>query len=107
MQVGGDELVDRLDPGEHVVGVGPALLRELAEAAAHRLQPALDGARRRVVERDAPARAGDDLRDPAAHLARADDEDVLEVHGAEATAAAALRAGRMRPGSAASRRRLR
>jgi hypothetical protein len=34
------------------------------------------------VERDAPAGRGDDLGDPAAHLTRADDQDVLEVHGA-------------------------
>jgi hypothetical protein len=34
------------------------------------------------VERDAAAGGGDDLRDPAAHLARSDDQDVLEVHGA-------------------------
>ena len=37
---------------------------------------------RRVVERDAAAGGGDDLRDAGAHLARSDDEDVLEPHRA-------------------------
>jgi hypothetical protein len=32
------------------------------------------------VQRDPPARRRDHLRDPAAHLARADYEDVLEPH---------------------------
>ena len=40
----------------------------------------LDRARHLVVERDAPAGRRDDLRDAAAHLAGADDEDVLEAH---------------------------
>ena len=34
------------------------------------------------MQRDAPTRSGDDLRDAAAHLAGADDEYVLELHGA-------------------------
>jgi hypothetical protein len=34
------------------------------------------------VERDATAGRGDDLRDPGPHLTGADDEDVLELHGA-------------------------
>ena len=33
------------------------------------------------MERDAPSGRRDDLRDSAAHLAGADDEDVLEAHG--------------------------
>ena len=33
------------------------------------------------MQRDAAARSGDHLRDPAAHLAGADDEYVLELHG--------------------------
>ena len=41
----------------------------------------LDGAGGAVVERDAAAGRGHHLRDAAAHLPRADDEDVLEVHG--------------------------
>ena len=61
-------------------GVGAALLGELLEALPHRLEPALDRARRRVVQRHLPPRRRDDLRDPAAHLAGADDEDVLEAH---------------------------
>jgi hypothetical protein len=32
------------------------------------------------VKGDATAGGGDDLGDPRAHLARADDEDVLEIH---------------------------
>jgi ribosomal protein S18 acetylase RimI-like enzyme len=36
------------------------------------------------VQRDAPAGRGDDLCDPSAHLTGADDEDVLESHGAPA-----------------------
>ena len=82
MQVGRNDLVDGCDAREHLVGVGAALLRELLEALPHRREPALGRARERVVERDAAARRGDDLRDPAAHLPGADDEDVLEVHGA-------------------------
>ena len=43
----------------------------------------IGGAGKRVVERDAPTGSRDDLRDPAAHLAGADNQDVLELHGAE------------------------
>ena len=56
-QVGGDEVVDRVDPRQHLVGVGAALLGQLLEALAHRREPALGRARSGVVERDAPARA--------------------------------------------------
>ena len=45
------------------------------------------------MERDAAAGRGDDLRDAAAHLARADDEDVLELHGASLGVRRASRAG--------------
>jgi hypothetical protein len=34
------------------------------------------------VQRDPAARGGRDLRDPAAHLAGTDDEDLLELHAA-------------------------
>ena len=62
-------------------GSGPPLFScELPEAPAHRLEAAFGRARRRVVQRDAPARGRHDLRDPAAHLAGADDEHVLEGH---------------------------
>ena len=82
-QVGGDEVVDRLDAREHLGRVG----RRPSRRAASRLfsivaSAALDRARERIVERDLPARGREDLGDAAAHLARADDEDVLEVHGA-------------------------
>ena len=80
MRSAGDELVDGLDPREHVGRIGAALLRELRERALDRREPALDGAGRGVVERDAPPGRRDDLRDAAAHLACADDEDVLERH---------------------------
>ena len=49
-QVGRDELVDGLDPRQDLVGVGPALLGELAEAAAHRLEAVLDRSGGRVTE---------------------------------------------------------
>ena len=75
----GDELLDGLDAAEHLVRIGPALLGELAEARRIVSRPRSTAPGRRVVERDAPAGARDDLRDPAAHLARADDEDVLEI----------------------------
>ena len=77
-QVGRDELVHGLDAREHLVRVGAALLGEPAEALPHRAEAALDRAGVRIVERDPPAGAGDDLGDAAAHLAGADDEDVLE-----------------------------
>ena len=81
-QVGRHEVVGRLHAPEHLVGVGAALLRELLEARAHGREPALGRPGSGVVERDAPPRGRDDLRDPAAHLAGPDDEDVLEVHAA-------------------------
>ena len=56
-QVGGDELVDRGDPREHLVRVGAALLGEPLEALAHRRQAALRRTGQRVVERDATAGA--------------------------------------------------
>ena len=71
-----------VDAAEHLVRVGAALLGELLEALPHRLEAALGRARRGVVERDAAAGGGDDLRDAAAHLAGSDDEDVLEPHRA-------------------------
>ncbi len=69
---------------QHVGGSRSALLGELAEALLHPGERPLDRSRHLVVERDAPARRRDDLRDAAAHLAGADDEDVLEAHDAEA-----------------------
>ena len=82
-QVGRNEIVDRGDAREHLVGCRSALLGELAEALLHARERALDGARHLVVERDAAPGRCDDLRDAAAHLARADDEDVLEAHAAQ------------------------
>ena len=84
-EVGGRDLVDGGDAREHLVGIGAALLRELLEALAHRREAALGRAGVRVVERDAAAGGRDDLRDAAAHLARADDENVLEVHAGTLT----------------------
>src|SRR5205814_365419 len=60
--------------------VDGSLLGRPAEVLPHRFEPASDRPRSRVVERDAAAGSRDRLGDPAAHLARADDEDVLEVH---------------------------
>ena len=79
-QVCRDEVVDGAHAREHLVGVAAALLSQLLEALAHRREPALGRPRRRVVERDAAAAGGDDLRDAGAHLARAGDKDVLEAH---------------------------
>ena len=79
-QVGGDDLLDRRDAAEHLLRVAAALLGELLQALAHRREPALGRAGRGVVERDAAAGGRDDLRDAAAHLARADDKNVLELH---------------------------
>ena len=59
---------------------GQRMVDELAEAAAHRLQAVLDRPGRGIAERDAPAGARHDLGDPAPHLARTDDDDVLEIH---------------------------
>ena len=84
-QVGRHEVLDGLHPPQDLVRVGPALLRQLAEALAHGLDPAIDGAGLFVVERDATARGRHDLCDPSAHLPRADNENVLEAHAREAT----------------------
>ncbi len=81
-QVGGDEIVDGGDARKHVGGSRPALLGELPEALLHPGERPLHRPRHLVVERDAPARRRDDLRDAAAHLAGTDDEDVLEAHRA-------------------------
>ena len=79
-QVGGHQLVDGGDSPEHLVRVGAALLGEPLEALAHRRQTAIRRAGKSVVKRDATAGGGHDLRDAAAHLPRADDKNVLEVH---------------------------
>ena len=79
-QVGLDQVVDRRDSREHLVGRCAALLGEPLEALADRREAALDRTGERIVQRHAAAGCGDDLRDPAAHLPRADDEDVLELH---------------------------
>ena len=81
-QVGWDEVVDGLDATEHLVGIGSPLLRELGGAAADRLERPVGRPRRGVVKRDPAARGSRDLRDAAAHLAGADDEDMLELHAA-------------------------
>ena len=91
MRSAADDLVDGGDAREHLVGVGAALLRELLEALAHGGEPAVGRARRGVVERDAAAGRRDDLRDAAAHLSRADDEYVLEVHARDVNVAACPR----------------
>jgi hypothetical protein len=69
----------RLDPSEHLCGVGAALLGEPGEALLHRLERPFDGAGDRVVERDLTPGRGDDLRDAAAHLAGTDDKDMIEL----------------------------
>ena len=70
-----------LHAGEHLVGIGAALLGQSVQALAHPLEARLDRARDGVVQRDAPSGGGDDLRDAAAHLAGADDEDVPRLAG--------------------------
>ena len=79
-EIGCDEVVDGGDAPEHLVGISAALLRELAEALRHRAERSVDRARHLVVERDTSAGGRDHLGDAAAHLAGADDEDVLELH---------------------------
>ena len=81
-EVGGREVVHGLDPREHLAGIDAALLGELLEALADRLERALGRSRNGIVERHPPAGGGDDLRDAAAHLPRADDVHVLEAHRA-------------------------
>ena len=81
-EIRGDDVVDGRHAGEDVLGGRAALLGELREAPLHRRERPLGGAGKLVVERHAPTGSRDDLRDPAAHLARADDQDVLELHGA-------------------------
>ncbi len=83
-QLGRHEVVDGLDARQHLVRVGPALLGEPDEALPHRLQPAFDRTGRGVVKRDPAAGGGDDLGDPAAHLAGTDDEDVRKPHARQA-----------------------
>jgi hypothetical protein len=77
-----DDVVRRLDPLQHLAGIRSALLGQLSEASLHRRECLVDGARRCVVEQDAAAGRGDDLSDAAAHLTRADDENMLEAHEA-------------------------
>jgi len=77
---GRDDLLDCRDAAQNFVRIGPTLLRKLLEALAHRGEPALRRSRGSVVERDVAARGGHDLSDPAAHLTRSHDEDVLEIH---------------------------
>ncbi len=81
-KVRGDDVVDGRHADEDVLRCRAALLRQLREALLHRHERAVGGAGELVVERNAPAGRSDDLRDPAAHLARADNEDVLELHDA-------------------------
>ena len=64
---------------EHLVGVGAALLGELRRGCGASSRGRARRRPARVVERDAPARRGDDLRDAGAHLPGADDENVLEA----------------------------
>ena len=80
-EVGRHEVCDRRHAPEHLVGLRPALLGELREALGHHCERAIGRPWDGVVERHAAAGGGDDLRDPATHLARPDDEDVLEAHG--------------------------
>ena len=78
----GRELVDGGNPREHLIWISAALLGEPVEALAHRRHAAFRRAGRGVVQRDAAAGGGHDLRDAATHLAGADDKNVLEVHRA-------------------------
>ena len=71
-----------LDPRKHLLGVRATLLGQPGKALPHRLEPALHRARGRVVERNPTTRGRDDLRDSAAHLTGADDQDVLDLHEA-------------------------
>src|SRR5581483_1938258 len=90
------ERSDLLDPSENVRGLRAALLGKLAQAAPHRLERSLDRAGLRIDERDAPAGGGDDLGDPAAHLPRADDDDLADLHAAREPALRLMSDGRHR-----------
>ncbi len=78
-QVGRCELLDNRDPGEDRAWIGAALRREPVEAVLDRAERPVGRARKRIVQRDPPARRRDDLGDPATHLPRPDDEDVREA----------------------------
>ena len=77
----GTRSVDRLDARR---ASRPDVARRACQALPHRREPSLDRARERVVQGDAAPRRGDDLRDAAPHLARADDENMLDLHGGAA-----------------------
>ena len=75
-----------LDARQHLVGrTAPPFSSSFAEALPHRLERASVAPGLRVVQRHAAAGGRDDLRDAAAHLPRADDENVFEVHVASVT----------------------
>lgn len=79
-QIGLDDLFYGAHALQDIVGRGAALLRELAEALAHRLERAIGRTGLGVEQRDLAARGGYDLRDPATHLTRADHENVANLH---------------------------
>ena len=86
---------------EHLVGIA-AELRQASAASPRSACSTAPG--RRIEQRHAPARRGDDLRDAAAHLARADDEHVLEAGSRKAVEqldVAAIAQQRRRPRRAA------
>ena len=62
---------------------GAALRLELLEALPHAGEATLDRAGKGIVEQHLAPGGGDDLGDPGAHLAGADDEDALEAHRRE------------------------
>jgi len=80
-EICGHETVHGRDARENLGRIRATFLGELAEASVHRLECATDHAGHLVVERDTPTRSRDHLGDPAAHLTRADNENVLEAHG--------------------------
>ena len=76
-----DELGTGVTRSEDLVRGRAALLGEPGQARRIVSSAAVGRARGRVVEEDAPARGGNDLRDAGTHLAGAGDEDAVERHG--------------------------
>ena len=87
-EVGGHERVDGVTRASTSAGSGPPFSASFARLRAIASSARSTAPGQRVVERDAPAGGGDDLRDAAAHLAGADDENVLERSPVEPTAGA-------------------
>ena len=97
-EVGRDDPLDRRDAAENVFesDVG-ALGSKPLEALPHCGQTLIHRSGSGIVKRHAPSGCGQHLGDAAAHLTRADDEDVLEAHGGQLTSGGSACARARRP----------